>query len=297
METILIAGGTGLIGKSLVDLWKKSGINVRILTRGKTNEADNLYHWNPVKSEFDSRALEGVSIIVNLSGAGIADKRWTKERKEELMNSRVDTTFFLFENTKDCPSLKQYISASGIICYGFDQPERAHPETDNFGCDYLSEITNKWEAAASVFSSICTVSILRISVVLSKDGGALGPISKPIRYGFGTILGNGKQGVPWVHISDLTQQFEHLRKNNLPGIFNTNAGNTTNGELTRKLAKVLKKPLWLPNAPAFMLKLILGEMSTVVLDGSKADNSKLKNTGFTFEFSDLETCLKSIYSA
>jgi len=294
METILIAGGTGLIGKKLTAKWKNAGHDVRILSRGKTDLEKNIFHYSIEKKEIDPLALENVSVIVNLAGAGIADKRWTKSRIDELYSSRIDSTEFLFEKAKNLSSLKQYISASGIICYGFDQPEKLFVESDPIGKDILSDITLKWEQAADLFSSICPVAKIRISVVLSNEGGALLPISKPVKMGFGAILGNGKQGVPWIHLKDLVNLFDVAMQQKWNGAYNANAGNTTNEELTRTIAKVLNKRIWLPKVPAFALKLVLGRMSTVVLDGLKADNSKIKAAGMKFTFPELKGALEDL---
>ena len=224
METILIAGGTGLIGKKLTAKWKSAGHDVRILSRGKTDLEKNIFHYSIEKKEIDPLALENVSVIVNLAGAGIADKRWTKNRVEELYSSRIDSTEFLFEKAKNLSNLKQYISASGIICYGFDQPEKLFVESDPIGKDILSDITLKWEQAADLFSSVCPVAKIRISVVLSNEGGALLPISKPVKMGFGAILGNGKQGVPWIHLTDLVSLFDVAMQQKWNGAYNANAG-------------------------------------------------------------------------
>ena len=294
METILIAGGTGLIGKKLTANWKSAGHDVRILSRGKTDLEKNIFHYSIEKKEIDPLALENVSVIVNLTGAGIADKRWTKSRVEELYSSRIDSTEFLFEKAKNLSSLKQYISASGIICYGFDQPEKLFVESDPIGKDILSDITLKWEQAADLFSSICPVAKIRISVVLSNEGGALLPISKPVKMGFGAILGNGKQGVPWIHLTDLVSLFDVAMQQKWNGAYNANAGNTTNEELTRTIATVLNKRIWLPKVPAFALNLVLGRMSTVVLDGLKADNSKIKSLGMIFKHPELKGALEDL---
>lgn len=294
METILIAGGTGLIGKKLTAKWKSAGHDVRILSRGKTDLEKNIFHYSIEKKEIDPLALENVSVIVNLAGAGIADKRWTKSRVEELYSSRIDSTEFLFEKVKNLSSLKQYISASGIICYGFDQPEKLFVESDPIGTDILSDITLKWEQAADLFSSVCPVAKIRISVVLSNEGGALLPISKPVKMGFGAILGNGKQGVPWIHLTDLVSLFDVAMQQKWNGAYNANAGNTTNEELTLTIATVLNKRIWLPKVPAFALKLALGRMSTVVLDGLKADNSKIKSLGMIFKYPELKGALEDL---
>jgi uncharacterized protein len=294
MKTILIAGGTGLIGEKLVTYWRKQGHEVRVLSRGKSDVSKQIYHYSFENKEIDERALKGINILVNLAGAGIADKRWTKKRLKELYSSRVDSTQFLFDIAKAIDTLEHYISASGIIAYGYDNPNRLHLESDPFGKDRLSDITEKWEAAADTFSTVCAVAKIRISVVLSDKGGALIPLAKPVRTGFGTILGSGKQGIPWIHVDDLVRVFDHALIQKWDGAYHANSGNTTNEILTRGIAKVLNKRIWLPKVPRFALKLVLGEMATVVLDGLQANNSKTLETGVVFQYGNLESALTDL---
>lgn len=294
METIVVAGGTGLIGKKLVAFWENQGHTVRCLTRGPSDHQKGIFHWNPLKNEIDEAVFDKMTVLVNLSGAGIADKKWSKQRIKELYDSRILPADFLYAHTHNHPTFKQYISASGAVCYGFEDDWKIYKESDPFGKDMLSDITQKWEQSALQFESQVKVSLIRISVVLAKEGGALLPISKPIKYGFGAILGNGKQAIPWIHIDDLIRVFDFSMVHQLTGAYNANADNTTNATLTRTIAQVLKKPLWLPRVPAFALNLILGKMASVVLLGLKADSSKLQSKGFNFNYSNLENALKNL---
>lgn len=294
METIVVAGGSGLIGKKLIAYWKNKGHVVRCLTRGKSDVNNELYHWDPSKNEIDSTVFKNMTVLVNLSGAGIADKKWSNARIAELYSSRIQPADFLYSLTHNHPTLKHYISASGAVCYGFEDDLKIYKETDPFGKDILSDITQKWEQSALQFQSFAKVTLIRISVVLAKEGGALPPISKPVKFGFGAILGKGKQGMPWIHIQDLIRVFDHAMICQLEGAFNANADNTTNEQLTKAIARILKKPLWLPRVPAFALKMFLGQMSSVVLLGLKTDASKLKATEFKFEYPDLENALKNL---
>lgn len=296
METIIIAGGTGLIGKQLVAALQSKGHEVRCLTRNQTLAEKGLYHWDPYHLVCDEQVFENATVVINLSGAGIADKRWTNKRMEEIISSRVDTTKALLHFTKNCTTLKHYISASGIICYGFENDQVTYKETAPFGTDTLSHITQLWEEAADTFAATCSVTKMRISVVLAKEGGALKPIALPIKYGFGTILGSGKQAIPWISISDLVALFVFVTENKIEGTFNANAGNTTNEQLTKTIAQVFGKRIWLPKLPGFFLKLALGKMATVVLDGLKADNAYIQSKGFFFKDSDLKEAISKIYA-
>ena len=294
-KTILIAGGTGLIGNKLVSFLRNKGHEVRILTRKKTQITKGLYHWSPNKKEIDLSVLNNVSVIINLVGTGIADKRWTKKRKQEIIDSRVIPARFLAAVFQKSKTLEQYITASGINCYDLSQKEKTHVEADAYGNDFVSEVVKSWEESAAVFNERVKVTMVRTAVVLTSEGGALPKIAKPIKYGVGAPLGSGKQWIPWITRTDLIRVFEYLLDNSIAGTFNTLAENTTNKDFTRALANNLKKPLWLPHVPAFVLKIMLGEMSQLVLEGVKADNSALKKTGFEFNHKNLSDAFKHIY--
>jgi uncharacterized protein (TIGR01777 family) len=294
-HTILLAGGTGLIGQNLVELLKSEGHKVHVLTRSDYKK-ENHFHWSPNSKEIDENSLENVDIIINLAGAGIADKRWTEKRKEDLISSRVETTDFLYQISEKIPNLKQYVTASGINCYGYDHYDRKHKESDRFGDDFLSEVVEKWENAADQFKSKCKVAKVRTSVVLTKEGGALPKIAKTVKNYIGAPIGSGKQWMPWISMDDINRVYEHIVSHQLDGSFNALAESVTNKYFTQQLAKALNKPLWLPNVPSFILKLALGEMSSVVLDGLQADNTKVLNTGFEFNDTSLESLFEKEYN-
>lgn len=286
-EIVLIAGGTGFIGKALVERLRKTH-EVRILTRKTEHLNNDEFHWNPEKQELDEKALENVSILINLCGLGIADKRWTAQRKQELEDSRVIPAQFLYSKIGLLPKLKQYIAASGVNCYDYNNTEKIYTENDPMAGDYVSQLVVKWEQAAAIFEGACKVVKLRIGFVLADQGGAREKMQQAIKKGFGSPLGSGKQAIPWIHLDDLTALFDFCIAQQLEGVYNTIAGNTTNEELTVLFAKKLNKKMWLPNVPSFVLKLLLGELSVLVLTGIKASNAKLKATGFHFEKDVLE---------
>ena len=294
-KVVLVAGGTGLVGSELVEKLKRKGHEVRILTRGKSNPTAGLYNWDIENKSIDEAALENVDTVINLAGAGIADKKWTEKRKKELIDSRVEPTLFLASEVKKRPQVKQYISASGINCYGYDNYNKEYTEDEAYGSDFLSHVVQLWEDAAKRMPEHVVVSILRTSVVLTKDGGALPKIAKPVKLGIGSPLGSGKQWMPWITLDDLTDAFVHLVETREKGTFNALAGYETNKDFTKKLAKSLNKPFWFPNVPAFILKIMLGEMSSVLLEGLKASNSKLKSTGFAFKHERLDDALRHIF--
>lgn len=284
---ILIAGGSGFLGKAFTQELMKQG-EVRILTRTKNPTQTGYFYWNPEKQEIDQRALEGVSHIINLCGASIADKRWTKSRKKELLESRIKPTRFLYSLRPQMPHLQQYISASGINCYDYSQHDKIYTETDPISDDFVSRLVADWEAEADIFKNVCKVVKLRISFVISFDGGALLKLAKPIKMGVAAILGRGNQSIPWIHVEDLVRMASFTIEKQLEGVYNACAGNTTNREITTLLAKRYGKKMWLPSVPAFVLKMMLGELAVLVLEGVKASGAKIETEGFEFMYKDLE---------
>lgn len=290
MKTILIAGGTGYIGRNIEKYLTQKGYKVKILTRNCTKE--NHVLWNPALKTIDHTKCDDVQVLINLCGEGLDKKRWTKKRQKQLIDSRINPANVLFELREAFPNLEHYISASGITAYGFDEGIKEHKENESFGLDFLSQLVKKWEEATDQFQAIAKVAKLRIAVVFEWETGALKKMTVPIKLGVGSPLGNGNQQVPWVHISDLVRMFEFVISNHLSGSFNTNANNNSNKEITLAIAKKLNKKTWLPNVPAFMLKVILGKMSELVLKGAKASNEKIKNAGFEFTINLLNQSLR-----
>lgn len=292
MKNILIAGGTGLIGQRLVHSLESKGYTVNVLSRNPKGK--NQFFWNPLKQEIDETCLSKVEVLINLSGAGIADKRWSNSRKEELFSSRIGTTTFLFSLEDKMPRLKHFITSSGINCYGYEDDERIHLESDPFGTDWLSGLVRDWEMSADLFIHKCGVAKVRTAVVFDKNGGALPRMLGPVKLGIGSALGSGKQHMPWIHAADLVGIFEHIIDKELSGAYNAVAACDTNKEVTQSMAETLNKPFWFPNVPAFMMKLLFGEMASVLLLGLKASNEKIKTTGYTFQFPELNEALKDV---
>lgn len=290
---ILIAGGTGLIGKELSSLLNEH-FSVRILTRDKSKCKDNYFYWNPDLGEIGENAFLGVTHIVNLCGAGIADKRWTAKRKKELYDSRIVPAEFLFSKKDLLPDLKHYISASGVNCFDIEQRTKIFTEEDEIAQDFVSQLVKKWEEAADLFQGNCLVSKIRISFVISPKGGGIAKIEQPIKMGFGSVLASGNQGMPWIYIDDLTRIFLHIIEKELAGVYHACAGNTTNKELTLLLAKKNHKRIFLPKVPAFVLNVILGELAILVCEGVRISSQKIINTGFEFKFKNLEDCFESL---
>ncbi|WP_336687443.1 TIGR01777 family oxidoreductase [Chryseobacterium bernardetii] len=296
-EVVLITGASGLIAKELAKKIENE-FEVRFLTRKKRQV--NEYEWNITKGTIDESAFENISHIIHLAGANISEKRWTAERKKELISSRVDSAALL-RNTlrKKEIKLKSFISASGINFYGTITTEKIYSETDPPGHDFLGEVVVLWERAADHFKEqnlAERVVKIRTAVVLSEKDGALKKMLPPIKYGIGSALGSGKQYMPWIHIEDICSIYEFALKNtSFHGAYNAvSPQHTTNSELTQKIAEVLKKPLFMPNVPAFVLKILFGELANAILEGSRASSQKLQNAGFQFKFPDLYEALNSL---
>jgi len=297
MASILVTGGSGLIGKYLCNLLKSKGHKVSILSRNETSN-DSDFYWDISNNYIDSKAITSAEYIIHLAGAGIADKRWTSARKKNLIDSRVHSTNLLFNKVKVLnPDLKAFISASGIGYYGAITSKKIYSETDNPGNDFLSEICVLWEKAALQFNSInIRTVVFRTGVVFSKEGGALEKIIKPIKFNVGAALGTGKQYMPWIAMEDLCYMYVSAIENSeFNGIYNAVApDHVTNKELTKSIAKTLKKTLWLPNIPSFFLKIMLGELAVILLEGSRVSSEKIKSTGFKFKYNLLKRFLLEI---
>lgn len=296
-EIVLITGANGLVAKELSKKLERD-YTVRFLTRKKQNSND--FEWDIKKATIDEKAFENVSHIIHLAGANISEKRWTDERKKELISSRVDSAGLLLKTLqKNNIRLKSFISASGINYYGTKTTEKIFTENDSPGNDFLSEVVVLWEKAADDFKEQNVaerVVKVRTAVVLSEKDGALKKMLPPVKMGIGSPIGTGKQYMPWIHINDICSIYEFALKNTeLDGAFNANSPqHTTNENLTKKMAEVLHKPLFMPNVPAFVLKLMFGELSEALLEGSRASSEKIQKAGFQFEFSDLKDALKNL---
>lgn len=296
-EIVLITGANGLIAKEL-SKQLESTYSIRFLTRKKKYE--NEFEWDIAKGTLDERALENVSHIIHLAGAGVAEKRWTDERKKEIISSRVDAAGLILKALqKNNQKISSFVSASGINYYGTETTGKIFTEDDGPGKDFLSEVTVLWEQAADEFKNrgiTERVVKLRTGVVLSEKEGALKKMLPTIRAGIGSPLGSGKQYMPWIHLRDICRMYRFAIENTgLDGAFNAVAPeHATSRELTQTAAQVLNKPLFMPNVPAFVLKLIFGELSVAVLEGSRASAEKIRNVGFKFEFPHLKQALEDL---
>ena len=297
---VLITGATGLIGTELVSLLLQNGINVNYLTTSKNKIVNELnyngFYWSPEQGIIDENCLMGVDSIINLAGANIS-KRWTNSYKQEIIESRLLSSALLFKAVKSNPNqVKQIVSASGTSIYPnsdtiiFD--ENSTQVNDNF----LGNVVVKWEESADKFATLgLKVCKLRTGIVLSSKGGALVEMLKTIKLGLGSSFGSGKQIQSWIHIHDIAALYYFAINNNLEGVYNAVSPNpVTNEELTFSIAKVLKKLLFMPNIPKFIMKLILGEMHELLFENRHLSANKIIDEGFVFKFKTIDNALKNI---
>ena len=298
VKKILITGASGLVGQRLTELLLQKGYQASHLGRSKRGGAVPSFVWDVEKGFLDSKAMNDVNTIIHLAGAGVADKRWTATRKKEILESRTKSTALLFETLKkEKNSVTTLISASAIGYYGFGRSDEVFTEESKPGSDFLAQVTKQWEEKVDKISSIgIRVVKLRIGIVLSEKGGALMEMAKPIKLGVGSPLGTGKQYLTWIHLDDLCEMFIKTAEDEMmSGSYNAVGSEwVTNAEMTKAIAKVLKKPLWLPPVPGIALKVILGEMAYLVINGSKISSTKIQKTGFKFKFVWLEEALKDL---
>ena len=301
MARVLISGGSGLIGQVLRIRLEEKGYDVALLGRSsKKDHGTASFAWDITKGEIDTEALNNCDYIIHLAGANIGAKRWTPKRKQEIRVSRIDSANLLYANLdKQKTKLKAFISSSAIGYYGAISSEHVFKEADPPADDFLGRVCRDWEQAADQFkeSGIRTVKI-RTGIVLSKEGGALSKLRIPVKWGLGSPVGDGKQYMPWIHINDLCDMYIHaLEQEDMQGAYNAVAPqHVNNKDFTRKLARAMGKPFWAPNVPAFALKLLFGEMSVMLLTGSRISPEKIREAGFSFTFPDLDSALHELLS-
>ena len=297
---ILITGGSGTLGSALTQKLLTNNIEVVHLTREKNSKNDvKNYLWDWSKNYIDENCLEGITHIVHLAGAGIAEKAWTKRRKNTIVKSRVLTARLLHSKIKSLNlNIATFISASAVGYYGAQISEKIFIESDNSYEDFIGNCCKQWENAADQFNPIARVIKFRLGVILDKNSGALLKIAKMVKNRIGSPLGSGKQYMPWIHLEDAVNLFYFAIMNNkIKGTFNAVSQEIiTNKELTLKIGKVLNRKIWMPNVPSFILKFIYGELSDTILKGVKVSNEKIKSLNFKFKYEKVDEALKAIYS-
>ena len=311
MPTVLITGGSGLIGKNLTSHLISKGYQVIILSRKPHTDIKNpqISHavWNIQEQQIDLKAVAKADYIIHLAGAGVMDKRWTERYKKQIVESRTKSSQLLIKALRENTNkVKVVVSASAIGWYG-QNPFRSLSEVQEFTevdratTDFLGNTSRLWEESIEPVTSMGKrVVKLRLGIVLSNDGGAFVEFKKPIRFGIAGILGNGKQILSWIHIDDICRMFIYAIENeNLAGSYNAVSPEpVSNKELIIKTAELKRNIFYIPvYVPTFFLKLILGERSIEVLKGATVSCEKIKSEGFTFLYPSIDAALRQLTSA
>jgi len=303
MQTVLISGGTGLVGKALSKHLINKGYKVIVLTRhlpeGEKPENDqvNFAKWNIQKQEIDIAALQEADYIIHLAGAGVMEKKWTDAYKKEIIDSRVESAKLIVESLKRYSNkVKVVVSASAIGIY--KPNEIIHTEDETVDDSFLGKTCKVWEESMEPIATLNKRLVtLRIGIVLSKYGGALREFMMPIKFGMAAILGNGKQMISWIHIDDLCRQFIFAIENEqLQGVYNAVApGPVNNKTLIITLAKKMKRLFYIPfYVPSFILKIMLGGRSIEILKSTAVSDKKIIDAGFSFQFENIDAALEDL---
>lgn len=300
VKNILITGATGTVGRHLIPFLQARGHRITVLSRSAVKIPDvEVYLWDVERNEIDDHAFAGVDTIIHLAGENIASKRWTPQRKQEIVESRVKSTQLLYEAiARTNANVTSFISAAAVGYYG-DRGDEILRETSAYGTGFLADCCVAWEDAVDAGLKIgLRVVKIRIGIVLSTTDGALAAIEKPIKFFVGAPLGSGKQWIPWIHTADLVKIFATAAENSdFMGAYNASSPfPVTNKYLTKSIARHLSRPVWPFHVPKYILKMLLGEMSILPLMSSNTVVQKLLDTGFTYTYINLDDALNDIYS-
>ena len=285
---ILIAGGTGFIGKSLIPFLVKNGHEVNVLTRRNMVDVENIhyYQWDVDQGVIDAQAFDGVEAIINMTGANIGEKDWTVDRKNELLNSRVKPLDFLLKYILEAGNkINVLISSSAVGYYGAVTTDHVFTEDDKNGNDFPAYVCRLWEDTALKFREVADrVVILRKGLVIGSGGGVYQKLQPLAKLGLNVALGSGNQYFPLVCINDLISVYNYvLEHNEIDGVFNIVSNeHVTMNEFSEKMLHSFGRRKFLPNIPAFIIKILFRERSQMLLQGSRVSNDKIRRTGFEF---------------
>ncbi|MGJ8684201.1 MAG: TIGR01777 family oxidoreductase [Nonlabens sp.] len=297
---VLITGATGLVGSQIADLYISKGHSVHYLTTRSSaikNEANYKgFLWNVKDMTIDAACIDGIDTVIHLAGASVF-QRWTDEAKEAIMSSRIDSTQLLVNLLKDNEhNVKQVITASAIGIYPDDQDAEAFKENEipPYADNFLAEVCIAWESIAQQFKETgVKLAIVRIGIVLATNGGALEQMAQPVKFYAGAGFGNGKMWQSWIAVDDLAGIFYHVSENRLEGVYNGVAPHPVrNRPMMEAIGKAMGKPVFLPNVPKFVMKLMLGEMAAVVLSSQHVSSSRIEEAGYEFQYPQLDQALE-----
>jgi uncharacterized protein len=300
MATVLITGGTGLIGSALANELLNRSYDVIILSRSPEKYSNtsrlNYAKWDIEKQTIDGNAITKADYIIHLAGEGIADKRWTLKRKRQIAESRMKSSALLVKALQEnVNNVRAVVSASGVGWYGWQVKEDPFDENDPAAEDFLGTTCKEWEASIDPVISLGKRLVkFRTGIVLSKEGGAIKEFQKPLRFGIATILGNGKQIMSWIHIDDLVRLYVFAIGNErLNGVYNAVSPHpVTNKKLIIQLARTLRGKFYVPIfVPSFILKMVFGELSIEVLKSAAVSCKKIKAEGYSFLYPSLTAAL------
>jgi len=300
VKKILITGATGLVGTALKKQLLNKGYKVNTLSR-KRNSDPNNFVWDVYKGTIDTKCIDDVDSIIHLAGEPVADKKWTDERKKQIIDSRVKSTELLFKTIRSKPDhqIKSFISASAVGYYGDCGGEILTEESPN-GYGFLAECCKLWEDAVDQGKKLSLRIVkLRTGIVFSRNAGALSQLDKPVRLFVGSALGTGKQWIPWLHIDDMVEMYIYAVENaKMESCYNACAPfPVTNEGLTKAIAKHLHRPFWPVKVPKKAIEVLMGERTEAILMSNNASAQKILDADFKFKFTDLNEALKDLYTS
>ena len=297
--TVLITGGTGLVGSTLLALLHGAGYRLRILSRSGRSVANaRSFRWDINRGSIEKGAIEGVDHIIHLAGENIGSGRWTKARRKKIIDSRVLSAQLLFDSVeKRNPELKSFTSASATGYYGAVTTDKVFSEDDSPGGDFLARVCVEWEKAAGLFrSGGYRTSVVRTGIVLSKKGGMLKRVLPLVNMSFLPLFGNGKHYLPWIHIDDLCSVYlKILSGKGMDGVFNAVAPeHVTYRDFISSLSSAKNKKILMPPTPEFMWKVLFGKQSSMLLEGSRVSAEKIIDAGYSFSYPTMGKALSEL---
>lgn len=295
---IIITGGTGFLGSELIKDLIAQNYNCVVFTRNpskyQNTESVEYVEWIP-ESNYLAKHISGAKAIINLAGAPIAGKRWTKSYKKEIIDSRVETTKALVEAVNQCSNKPQKFLSSSASGYFGDRGDEILTDESEPGKNFLAEVCIKWEQATENLSKNVDLIIFRTGIVLDPDNGALEQLLKPIKMYLGGSLGTGNQYFPWIHVADWKRFLIFALSNNGLGQKNNLCAPNpvTNNVLTKTIGKVYKRPTMF-KVPAIVLRIVLGEAASMILDSTRMEPKNIQEANFKFEYELIEEAITNL---